>query len=133
MATLTAPPPSTLDSPIAVRLQDGTTQTRSTNVVSEQVAAKPRPMVRAPEEAAERAKIRTVLAIVALVVVAGMVLAMFLLPADMVIVGGTGIALTFLLFGIPFWISAIDEAAEQASTRARADQHRGKRAVQIVD
>jgi hypothetical protein len=114
----TAPEQKRQSAPIRAR-RGAVSQTREIKR-SKPAAARTAVVARTPEESAERARIRTVLAIVALVVVAGMGLAAFLLPADMVIVGGTGIALTFLLFGIPFWISAIDEAAEQASARARA-------------
>jgi hypothetical protein len=73
-----------------------------------------------PAQAAERARVRTVMAIVGGVFVAAMALAVFILPADLIVLGGVGICLTVLLFGLPFWISAIDEAAEEAANEADA-------------
>lgn len=130
MTTLNAP--SLISQPFAAAEQDDH-HLRTPRAVHAQyrgdkgrAAANARCAARTPGDLAERARIRAVLAIAAGVFAVAVVLAAFLLPMDLLGLGSLGITLTILLFGSPFWICAIDEAAEQAQQQAEADGLRGR-------
>ncbi|MGI9015062.1 MAG: hypothetical protein ACR2GY_12565 [Phycisphaerales bacterium] len=76
------------------------------------------------ERAVERTRIRTVIAICVGVIVVSFLFALFLAGGEEAALLTTGIGLTAFLFGLPFWIAAIDAQCEGTrDTLSRKKRH----------